>query len=117
MKRVFVLAIPLLLSGLAGCTPVVPEEHPAFIKQLIADIETRPAANSPGAIWKYRYDGRAVYYVPPSCCDVPSMLFDADGQVLCGPDGGFTGKGDGRCPDFFGRRSDERKIWDDRRVE
>jgi hypothetical protein len=115
MKRMLVMAaVPLLL---AGCTPAVTEEPPAFVKELIAGIEAAPAANSPGAIWQYRYGERTVYYLPPSCCDVPSALFDADGELICGPDGGFTGKGDGRCPDFFDRRSKERKIWDDPRVE
>ena len=115
MKRSRVLATTALL--IAGCTPTVTEEQPAFIKELIAGIEAAPAANSPGAIWQYHYGERTVYYMPPSCCDVPSALFDADGKLLCGPDGGFTGKGDGRCPDFFARRSQGRKIWDDPRVE
>ena len=117
MKLSIPLGILPLLTGLAGCTPAVTGDQPAFIKQLIVDIEATPAANSPGAIWKYRYDGRAVYYVPPSCCDVPSALYDADGKLICSPDGGFTGKGDGKCPDFLERRSEERKIWDDPRVE
>ena len=111
------LAIAALLAVSAGCTSTATEEQPAFVKQLIADIEATPAANSPGGIWKYRYDGRAVFYVPPSCCDVPSALYDADGKLLCGPDGGFTGKGDGRCPDFFDRRSDGQQVWGDPRVE
>lgn len=75
------------------------------------------AAHSPGTIWKYHYDGHTVFHVPRSCCDVPSALYDADGKVICGPDGGFTGKGDGRCADLFERRSEEQKIWDDPRVE
>lgn len=107
----------LLVLGVAGCTPAVTEEQPAFVRQLIADLAAIPAANSPGGIWKYEYGGRTVYYVPPSCCDVPSILFDADGEVVCGPDGGFTGTGDGRCPDFFARRSGGQQVWDDPRVE
>ena len=117
MKRSIGMAIFPLLAGIAGCTPAVIEENPAFVRQLIADLEATPPANSPGGIWKYQYDGRTVYYVPPSCCDVPSMLFDAEGRGICSPDGGFTGKGDGRCPDFFARRSDEQQVWDDPRIE
>lgn len=117
MNRTVAMAVFLLLTGIVGCTPTLTGEQPAFVKQLIVDIEATPAANSPGAIWKYRYEGRTVYYVPPSCCDVPSRLYDADGKVICGPDGGFTGKGDGKCPHFFERRSAGRQIWDDPRVE
>lgn len=114
MRHVVMVALTLPVWG---CTPVVTEEQPAFVKQLIAEIEATPAPNSPGAIWRYHYDGRTVYYVPPACCDVPSTLFDTDGKFVCGPDGGLSGKGDGRCPDFFELRSEGRKIWDDPRVE
>lgn len=114
IKLALLFTLPLLA---AGCTPAVTEEQPTFVRRLIADIEATPAANSPGGIWKYQYGGRTVYYLPPACCDLPSVLFDAEGAILCGPDGGFTGRGDGRCPDFFDRRSGGQQVWDDPRVE
>jgi uncharacterized protein DUF6970 len=30
---------------------------------------------------------------------------------MCHSDGGFSGNGDGMCPDFFGDRHNERIIW------
>ena len=66
---------------------------------------------------RYEYRGGRVYYVPPRCCDVYGTLYDASGTILCHPDGGFTGDGDGRCPDFFEERRNEKIIWRDRRAD
>jgi hypothetical protein len=88
---------------------------PAWLKQIIANLEAEPVANPPASITRYAYKGQTVYYLPPRCCDVPSELYDSTGAVLCGPDGGITGRGDGRCADFFTERKDEQLIWQDRR--
>lgn len=57
-----------------------------------------------------------MYYVPPQCCDQFSTLYDANGNVICAPDGGFFGTGDGRCPDFFTDRTNEKLVWNDGRT-
>ena len=57
------------------------------------------------------------YYVPPQCCDQFSTLYDADGAVICAPDGGITGRGDGKCPDFFQSRTNEKLFWEDSRTQ
>jgi hypothetical protein len=83
----------------------------------VADLARRmqqgvlPDPPSAGTIWQYQYNSQTVYYVPPRCCDLPSVLFDANGNVLCSPDGGFGGHGDGRCDDFFEKRKAEKLIW------
>jgi hypothetical protein len=56
-----------------------------------------------------------VYFLPQRCCDIMGVLYRADGSVMCRPDGGFTGTGDGRCPDFFVERKNERIVWRDAR--
>jgi hypothetical protein len=56
-----------------------------------------------------------VYYLPPRCCDIQGQVFNRAGGVICAPDGGLTGAGDGRCPDFFATRSDEEILWRDPR--
>ena len=91
------------------------EGRPEFVQRLIAQLESGPKKESPGSIWRYDYKGNVVFYVPPSCCDVPSALYDQNGNVICVPDGGIAGDGDGRCPDFFQVRTDESRIWIDRR--
>lgn len=62
-------------------------------------------------IWMYRYNDQVVYYLPPKCCDIPSLLLDAKGDPLCSPDGGLTGAGDGKCPDFFDVRRGGKLVW------
>lgn len=114
------LPVILLLPGIAHAASGSPgrsvsDAPPAFVDQLIADIEAEPARNPPAKIFRYQYDGREVYFVPAHCCDMTSELFTADGESLCSPDGGITGRGDGRCPDFHDTRSDETLIWEDRR--
>ncbi|MBU1101268.1 MAG: hypothetical protein KKA84_12780 [Bacteroidetes bacterium] len=54
-----------------------------------------------------------VYYVPPQCCDQFSTLYDKDGNIICAPDGGITGQGDGRGSDFFAERKNKKLIWQD----
>jgi hypothetical protein len=56
-----------------------------------------------------------VYFRPARCCDVYSDLYDRNGVVICHPDGGIVGNGDGRCPDFFTNHSEEELVWQDPR--
>jgi hypothetical protein len=98
----------------AGCAPPATEQPP-FVDQLITRFESGEKKNPPGSIWRYRYKELVVFYVPPSCCDVPGSLYDENGALVCEPDGGISGKGDGRCPDFFTERTEELRVWTDNR--
>ena len=108
-------ALAFAAIAATGCAPKARDDRPAVVDSLIARLEAAPKANPPASIWRYRYKGALVYYVPPSCCDIPSELYDQAGNVICSPDGGLTGKGDGRCPDFFAARTDEVAVWKDPR--
>jgi hypothetical protein len=44
------------------------------------------------------------------------MLYDAAGKSMCAPDGGFSGQGDGKCPDFFQASGNKKLIWKDTRA-
>lgn len=109
-------SILILLAAVVGCAPAVEGELPPFVMQRIERYSAGPVSNPPAAIWRYTYKGRVVFYLPPSCCDVPGELYDGDGNVICGPDGGLTGAGDGNCADFFGQRSDGVRVWHDTRA-
>jgi hypothetical protein len=91
------------------------QETPAWVQDLITQFESQPVANPPLSISRYQYQGQTVYYVPPRCCDIWSDLYDADGNIICHPDGGFTGAGNGQCPDFFTERTGGTLIWEDPR--
>ena len=52
-------------------------------------------------IYRCTYEGRVVYYYRSTLgYDLPSYLYDANCNVICSPDGGFGGTGDGRCTEF-----------------
>jgi hypothetical protein len=115
-------ALILILSGAfllpLACEdslPTEPAENPAWLNALIAQIEMEPVTTPPSAIFRYRYRGQTVYFRPSRCCDIRSVVYDANGVILCEPDGGIDSGGDGRCPDFLSERSEERLIWQDPR--
>jgi hypothetical protein len=103
----------LVLTVVMGCAPARDEDLPAFASQLIERLESAPTTNPPASVWKYNYRGRVVFYVPASCCDNFSELYDSDGTFICSPDGGLAGGGDGKCSDFFSKRTDEVRVWRD----
>jgi len=119
----YLIAICLIL--VTACSTVTQTENPqpqstqientTWVSRLIEQYKGEPVGNPPQSIWRYEYRGQVVYYVPAQCCDKYSTLYNADGDVLCAPDGGITGKGDGRCEDFLSQRSKEQLIWQDPR--
>ncbi len=116
MKTSILLLVVLAASGITCDDPVsLQGGEPAWVWQMIRDFEAAPVGNPPQSIWKYEFNGQTVYYVPPQCCDQFSILYNAEGTILCAPDGGFGGTGDGRCPDFRQKRSNERLVWKDPR--
>lgn len=93
----------------------IPDGVPACIRDEIRRMQSEPVANPPASVWQYEYEGALVYYIPPQCCDEPSKLLDENCNHICSPDGGLTGKGDGKCPSFFDTRTNEKLIWKDER--
>lgn len=88
---------------------------PPWLTRQIEDFKQAKPANPPVKIYRYLYRNEPVYYISRRCCDIPGALFTVEGQQLCQPDGGITGKGDGKCPDFFTTRTQEELVWEDLR--
>lgn len=116
MSKLHRIVVILLLTAIAACSHSDQRENPQWIDQLIGKYQSEPVGNPPQSIWRYKYWSQTVYFVPQQCCDMFSTLYDADGNVVCAPDGGFSGSGDGRCPDFFNARTDEELVWKDTRT-
>jgi hypothetical protein len=114
IKSQSLLMIAALLL-LIGCTSANQTVIPEWIDRLIEQIENDPVGNPPLSVWRYEYKGQEVYFVPAHCCDIPGILFDTEGNVICEPDGGIKGVGDERCSDFFDLRTHEQLIWQDTR--
>ena len=86
------------------------------MNRLIADFQSKPVGNPPQSIYRYEFNGGTVYYVPPQCCDQYSVLYDSNGNVICAPDGGLIGRGDGRCADFLQQARNKQLVWQDNRT-
>jgi hypothetical protein len=111
-------ALPLTLLALGlvlSCPSNRGQKIPSCIKEKIDAFSSAPPANPRRSITAYEYNGRTVYYITAPCCDQMNELFDANCNLLCCPDGGFTGKGDGRCPDFREMKSSPVVVWQDDR--
>ncbi|MBK7098970.1 MAG: hypothetical protein IPH58_12200 [Sphingobacteriales bacterium] len=113
-----------LLSVLAGflilaninCTKEKPDSGiPECVQEKIKQLENEGVRNPPASIWQYDYKGQLVYFVPSFCCDFYSLLYDSNCNLICAPDGGLTGKGDGKCKDFFTESKNGKLIWQDSR--
>jgi hypothetical protein len=102
------------LSGLValGCREEsASKEMPKCVENLIHQTKEEGVSNPTSKVYRYLYQGKTVYYISPECCDSPSTLVDEKCNVLCSPDGSFTGNGDGQCTDFVASRSAEKLIW------
>lgn len=88
---------------------------PLCIRQRIDSLKKQPVQNPPATIYQYRYGGKTVYAFNAPCCDEYNVVVDADCRYLCAPSGGFSGRGDGACPDFKTAATEETLIWKDER--
>lgn len=91
------------------------EPTPKCIQDLIAEFTREPIQNPPRKVYSYRYKNQLVFYIPPICCDQYSVLYDSSCKVLGHPDGGITGRGDGKVADFSQLATNEKLIWEDKR--
>ena len=84
---------------------------PACIKNKIDSFKLKEAHEKPQRVLEYVYKGKKVYYVVMPCCDFYNEVYDEKCNFLGAPDGGFTGKGDGKIPDFFEAVKSEKLVW------
>lgn len=84
---------------------------PACIKNKIDSFKLKEAHERPQRVVEYTYKGKKVYYVVMPCCDFFNEVYDDKCHFLGAPDGGFTGRGDGKIPDFFEEAKNKKLIW------
>jgi hypothetical protein len=90
---------------------------PTCIKAIIEKMKAEPVTNPPSKIYSYTFNNKTVYYVPGVCCDNFSDLYDDSCKIIAHPDGGFTGKGDRKLPNFQEEKKNEKLIWEDKRKQ
>lgn len=84
---------------------------PDCIQSKIDSFKLKETHEMPQRVVAYEYKGKTVFYVEMPCCDFFNEVYDDKCNYLGAPDGGFTGKGDGKLPDFLVERKSEQLIW------
>lgn len=84
---------------------------PTCIKNKIDSFKLKEVHERPQRVLEYVYKGKKVYYVVLPCCDFFNEVYDDKCNYLGAPDGGFTGRGDGKIPDFFEEAKSEKLVW------
>lgn len=92
-------------------TETIDASVPKCIKRKIDSFRLKEPHERPQSVVEYTYKGKKVYYVVMPCCDFFNEVYDANCNYLGAPDGGFTGKGDGKIPDFVAEAKNEKLIW------
>ena len=87
------------------------------MEQIINDLKTAEVSNPPAKVFSYTFNGETVYYIAGPCCDNFSDLYNSSCEIICHPDGGINGTGDGQCPTFSADATDEKLIWADERMK
>ena len=117
MKITFLYSL-LIAITLYSCSSInAQKETASCIQQQIEEFKKQPVTNPPMTVYQYTYNNTLVYYVSAPCCDRYTTLYDKNCNIICRPSGGITGKGDGKCSDFFEKRTDEKLIWTDTRKQ
>jgi hypothetical protein len=83
---------------------------PGCIENKIKEIESNSVTNPPAEIWQWRVGIKTYYYFEADCCDQYNYLYDDNCQIICAPDGGLAGNGDGNC-DGLGADVQKTLIW------
>ena len=85
---------------------------PSCIREKINKFKGMQQHEQPQRVTEYTYKGKKVYYVTMPCCDFFNEVYDDKCNLMGAPDGGFTGKGDGKLPDFAQEAKNEKIIWE-----
>ena len=114
MKNIIVISFGIFL--LASCAPKNQGmiNMPSCLATKIDSIKKNPEASLPQSVIQYSYKGAPVYYVTAGCCDKFNDVYDDNCKNLGAPDGGITGKGDGKLPDFYAMATNKKVVWENK---
>jgi hypothetical protein len=89
----------------------VKDSLPACVRGLINKAMNEQPPTTPLQVDEYSFNSKTVYLVTPPCCDFFNEVYDDSCKIICAPSGGITGKGDGKCPDFFKSATFVKTLW------
>ena len=112
MNRVISFVLMFFLLGCATHKKVVKNGGlPVCLKEKIDSMAKDPNEGTPQSVTRYNYNNQTVYYLKSPCCDKYNIVYDSTCHILGYPDGGFTGRGDGKMTDFFEKATDGKVLW------
>lgn len=99
-----------------SCDEIIDEDGAtSCIREKIEKFKRDPLTNPAREVYSYQYKGKTVYYITSECCDQYNYVYDVNCNIICAPDGGFAGTGDGKCTDFYEIATNKTLIWKDTR--
>ena len=112
MKKAVLFSLFLLILSCNNSDNEI--DAPTCIETKILEIKKSDIQNPPAKVWKWEVDGDIYYYLTSDCCDQYSYLYNENCEIVCAPDGGITGNGDGKCP-VFTNKIVKTLVWEDER--
>ena len=111
-KALFAACVLILFSCASARINKSSNAMPSCLSSKIEIMKNDPSQGEPSSISQYSYKGKTVYYVASACCDKYNIVYDSACTLLGYPDGGYSGKGDGKMADFFKEAADKKIIWE-----
>ena len=115
MKSFLFTLVIILTVAAQKCKKDQGSGIPTCIKEKIEQIKKEPRWNPPAEVREYKYQEKRVFYFTSNCCDQYNQVYDDSCNLICAADGGLTGKGDGKCPDFIQAANMVEVVWKDER--
>ncbi|MDP3353242.1 MAG: hypothetical protein Q8S44_05840 [Flavobacteriaceae bacterium] len=114
--KFYPLVLFLLIIFNFSCDEIIDEDGAtSCIREKIEQFKRDPLTNPPRSVYSYQYKGKTVFYITSDCCDQFNTVYDQNCNIICFPDGGISGSGDGSCPNFFKEATNPILIWKDTR--
>lgn len=107
--------IAIVIFVFFSCRKECSSSIPSCIQAKIDHLRAQPKGNPAYSVYRLDYNGKKLYYFPPQCCDQYSDLYDENCNLVCHPDGGIAGQGDGNCPEFSATSKNWVLLWKDNR--
>lgn len=115
MKHYIFAAAVFVNVAYQKCNATTVDTIPSCIQARIEEIKKQPRWSPPAQVEEYRFEGKRVFLFSSNCCDQYNELVDEACRYVCAPSGGFTGKGDRKCPTFKDSAQLIRVVWKDER--
>jgi hypothetical protein len=114
MRNIILVSLSLFLLASCGSKNLAMINMPSCLATKIDSIKKTPGVTPPQSVIQYSYKGAPVYYVTAGCCDKFNEVYDANCKNLGAPDGGITGKGDGKLTDFYAMATNKKVVWNNK---